>query len=97
MIHKLSDYFNVKIGDVLNLFGEDGPTILTQFINNTYETGEWPRVFTEFAVAALKNKSVTTKCSDRRIVNLIAHTAQIVATIYRRKIERKIDDVLVED
>jgi len=28
MTHKLSDYFNVVIGDVLNMFGEDGPRIV---------------------------------------------------------------------
>jgi hypothetical protein len=38
-----------------------------------------------------------TKCSDYCTVSLIAHTAKIVAKILRRKIERKIEDVLGED
>jgi hypothetical protein len=62
-------------------------------INNAYETGEWPRVFTEVAVTALKNESETTKCSDHSMM-LIAHTAQIVGTIDKRKFERKIDNVV---
>jgi len=77
MIHKLFGYFNVIIGGVQNLFGEGGPRRVTQLINNIYETKEWPKVFTEFAVTALKSDSETTKCSDHRTMKLITHTAQI--------------------
>ena len=45
---------------------------------------------------ALK-KPQATKCSDHRTNSLIAHTAKIVAKILRRRIEKKIEDVLVED
>ena len=55
------------------------------------------QVLTEVTVTALKNVSETTKCSDHRIMKLITYAAHIVAKIHRRKIERKIDDVLVED
>jgi hypothetical protein len=44
------------MGDVLSLLGEDDPRIVTHLINNIYETGEWPKVFTEVAVTALKNE-----------------------------------------
>jgi hypothetical protein len=40
---------------------------------------------------ALKKKPQATKCSDYCTINLIAHTAKIVAEILRRRIERKID------
>ena len=46
---------------------------------------------------ALKKKTQATKCSDHRTVNLIAHTAKKIAMILRRRIERKIEDVLGED
>jgi hypothetical protein len=46
---------------------------------------------------ALKKKPNTTKCSDHRAVSLTVHTAQIVARILRRMIERKIEGVLGED
>jgi len=46
---------------------------------------------------ALKKKPQATKCSDHRTVSLIAHTAEIVAKILRRRIEKKIEDVLGED
>ena len=46
---------------------------------------------------ALKKKPQTTKCSDHHTVSLIAHTAKIVAKILKRRIERKIEDVLGED
>jgi hypothetical protein len=44
----------------------------------------------------LKKKPQATKCSDHRTINLIAHTAKIVAKILRR-IEQKIENVLGED
>ena len=46
---------------------------------------------------ALKKKTEATKCSDNRTISLIAHTAKIVEKLLRRRIERKIEDVLGED
>ena len=84
-------------GDVLKLFGEDSLKIMTKLINTIYETGEWPKDFTEVTMIALKKKPQATKCSDHRTTSLITHTAKIVAKILRRRIEKKIEDVLGED
>jgi hypothetical protein len=46
---------------------------------------------------ALKKKTKSTKCSDHRTISLIAHTAKIIAKILKRRIERKIEDILGED
>jgi hypothetical protein len=46
---------------------------------------------------ALKKKPQATKCSDHRTISLIAHTAKIVVNILRRRIEKKIDDLLGVD
>jgi len=46
---------------------------------------------------ALKKKPQATKCSDHHTISLIAHTAKIVAKILRRRLEKKIEDVLRED
>jgi hypothetical protein len=83
-------------GVVLKLLGENGLKLMAQLINNIYETGELPKDFTEVTMIALK-KPKATECSDHRTIALIAHTAKIVAWILRRRIERKIEDVLGED
>jgi len=70
---------------------------MTKLINTIYETGEWPKDFTEVTMITLKKKPQATKCSDHRTISLIAHTAKIVAKILRRRIEKKIEDVLGED
>jgi len=41
--------------DVLKLFG-GGLKIMTKLINTIYETGEWPKEFTEVTMIALKKK-----------------------------------------
>ena len=84
-------------GDVLELFGEGVLKIMTKLMNTIYETGEWPKDFTEVTMIALKKKPQATKCSDHRTISLIAHTAKIAAKILRRRIEKKIEDVLGED
>jgi len=84
-------------GDVLKLLSEGGLKIITKLINTTYETGEWPKDFTEVTMIALKKKPQATKFSDHRTISLIAHTAKIVAKLLRRRIERKIEDELRED
>jgi hypothetical protein len=80
-------------GDVLRLLGEDGLKIMKKLINTIYETGEWPKDFTEVTMIALKKKKPqATKCSDHRTINLMAHTAKIL-----RRIEKETEDVLGED
>jgi len=83
--------------DVLKLMGEGGLKILTKLINTLYETGEWPKDFTEVTMIALKKKTQATKCGDHRTISIIAHTAKIIAKILRRRIERKIEALLGED
>ena len=46
-------------GDVLKLLGGGGLKILKKLINTIYETGEWPKDFTKFAMIALKEKKNT--------------------------------------
>ena len=82
---------------MLKLLGEGGWKILTKLINTIYETGEWPKDFTEVTMIPLKKKTQATKCSDHSTINLIAHTAKIIAKILRIRIERKIEDVLGAD
>jgi hypothetical protein len=42
--------------EVLKLLGEDGLNLMTQLINNVYESGEWPKDFIEVTMIALKKK-----------------------------------------
>jgi len=84
-------------GDVFKLLGEGGLKIMTKLTNTIYETGEWPKDFTEVTMIALKKKPQATKCSDHRTISLIAHTAKIVAKILRRRIQKKIEYVLGKD
>ena len=46
---------------------------------------------------AVKKKPQVTKCGNLRTFILIAHTAKIITNVLRRRIERKIEDVLAED
>ena len=61
-------------GDVLKLLGEGG--LKKKLINTIYETGEWPKDFTEVTMIALKKKPQATKCSDHHTISLIVHTQQ---------------------
>jgi hypothetical protein len=42
-------------------------------------------------------KTQATKCSDHRTISLISYIAKIIAKILRRRIGRKIEEVLGED
>jgi hypothetical protein len=70
-----------------------GLKTLTKLMNTIYETGEWPKDFTEVTMIALKKKTNATKCSGHSTISLIAHTAKIIAKILKRRIERKIKDI----
>jgi len=81
-------------GEVLKLLGEDGLKIVTKLTNTIYGTGEWPKDFPEDTMIGLKKKPQGTKSSDHRTISHIAHTTKIVAKILRRRIKKKIEDVL---
>ena len=70
-------------GNVLKLLGDGDLKILTKLINTIYETGEWPKDFTEVTVIALKKKTRATKGSEHRTISLIAHTAKIQGTFLK--------------
>jgi len=97
-IKKATGYNDVP-GDVLKLLGEGGLKIMTELINTLHKTGERPKDFTEVTMIALKKKPQVTKCSDYHTISLITRTTKIVAKIHilRRRIKRKIEDVLGED
>jgi hypothetical protein len=71
-------------GDVLKLLGEEGLRLMTQLINNIYETRVWPMDFNEVTIIPLKKKPTATQCSDHCTISLITHTAKIVARMLRR-------------
>ena len=54
---------------------------MKKLINIIYETGEWPKDFTEVTMIDIKKKPQATKCSDHRTIILIAHTTKIVTRI----------------
>jgi hypothetical protein len=83
--------------ETLKLLGDDGLILLTKLINNIYESGEWPKDFTEVTMAASKKKPKARKCTDHRTISLIAHAAKVVISVIRRRSEKKIEDVLRED
>jgi hypothetical protein len=84
----------ICLGIYSEVLGEDGFNMMTQLINNTYETGQWPKDFTEVTIIALKKKPKATKGTDHHTNSLITHTEKIVARILGSRTERKIEDVL---
>jgi hypothetical protein len=65
-------------------------------INNIYETGEWPNDFIVVTMIALKKEPKTATFFDNNTVGLIEYVAKIVARVLRRRIEKKIEDILGE-
>jgi hypothetical protein len=79
---------------------DDSPIFLkltTRLINNTYGTREWRKDFIEVTMIAIKERPKARKCNEHRTVRVIAQSAKIVARVLRRRIEKKIEDVLGED
>jgi len=70
---------------------------MKQLIKSAGETGQWPMECTEFTVITLKKKSNAAKCSDQHTISTMLQTAKIVGRILRRMLDRKIEDVFVED
>jgi hypothetical protein len=69
---------------------------MAQLIINIFETGGWPKNFTEVIMIALKRPEAT-ECSDDCTRVLIARKAKIVARMLRRRTERKVEHIIGED
>jgi sorting nexin-29 len=76
---------------------EEGSLKIMKLINTIYGNGEWPKDLTEVTMIALKKKLLATKCSDHRKISLITHYTKDSSKTLRRRIEKKIEDVLGED
>jgi hypothetical protein len=59
------------------------------WINNIYESGECTKDFTEVKMVALK-KPKARKCTHHRTISVIAHLVKVVASVIRRRSEKKI-------
>jgi hypothetical protein len=59
-----------------------------------YESGKWPKDFTEVTMVALKKRPKARKCIDHHRISLIPHAAKVVASVIRRRSEKKIEDAL---
>jgi hypothetical protein len=75
-------------GDVLKLSGDGGLKRMTKLINTIYETGEWPKDFTEVTMIALKKKTQATKCSDHRTISLLHIQQRYLEEELKRKLRK---------
>jgi len=64
--------------------------LLKKLINTIYETGEWPKDFTEVTMITLKKKKQATKCSDYRTISFFAHTTKIVKIYLEEGLKEKL-------
>jgi hypothetical protein len=67
--------------EALKLLRDGGLNLLTQLMNNIYESGEWPNDFTEVTMVALKKKPKARKRTDPGVI----------------RFEKKSEDTLRED
>jgi hypothetical protein len=68
---------------MLKLLGKDGLKLMTQLINNIYETGELLTDFNEIAMTALKKKPNATKCSNHHTISLITYSTDSSDDTYK--------------
>jgi hypothetical protein len=80
--------------EAFKLLGDDGLNLMTQLINNIYESGQWPKDLIEVIMVALKKKPKARKCTDHHTISLTAHVAKVLASVIRRRSEKKIEDIL---
>jgi hypothetical protein len=78
-------------GDALKLLADD-LKIMAHLINKIYESGQWPKDFTDIRTTALQKKQTATKCSNHQTTSLTTHEVKTLARILRRRIEKKTED-----
>lgn len=83
--------------EALKALGTNPVTIITNLINNRYNSGKWPQELLKTVLVPLPKKNNAKECKDYRTISCICHLTKTNTKIILRRIENKIEENMGED
>ena len=77
--------------------GEDVITALTTICNKTWQTGEWPNLWTRSLVITIPNTGNLQQCHNYRTISLITHPSKIMLRIMLNRSKRQVERIIAEE
>lgn len=77
--------------EVLRSLGDLASNALYNIVNNIWQTGVWPKDWTESVILPLHKKGSTKRCDNYRTLALISHASKVLLHILNNRIRNYLD------
>jgi len=77
--------------------GETMVKIMHKICNKIWQTGEFPKLWTQSLIIVIPKKGDTTKCENNRTISLICHASKIILEIIRSRMKPRIEQQMAEE
>ena len=77
--------------------GEDIITTLMTICNKVWQTGEWPKLWTQFLVITLPKKGNLQQCHNYWAISLISHLSKVVLKIILFRLKPQAEKIIAEE
>ena len=78
---------------MIHCLGEEGKQVIIDFIQKIYNDEELPPDFAKYIFIPLPKSSKAVRYEDHRTISLISHTAKIVLTLIKKRIEQQLSNI----
>lgn len=73
--------------EVLRALGHDGADIILDLCNKIWQTGQWPKDWTQSIFIPIHKKGSIQKCQNHRIISLISHASKVLLRIIDQRLK----------
>ena len=77
--------------------GEDVITTLTTICNKIWQTGEWPKPWTQSLVITLPKKGNPQQFQNYRTISLISHPSKVIMKIILNILKKQLEKIIAEE
>ena len=77
--------------------GEDVITALTTICNKIWQTGEWPKPWTQSLVITLPKKGNLQQCQNYRTIRLISHPSKVMLKVVLNRLQPQTEKIITEE
>ena len=77
--------------------GEDVITTLTTIRNKIWQTGEWPKLWTQSLVITLPKKGNLQQCQNYQTLSLISHPSKVMLKIILNRLKPQAEKIITEE
>jgi hypothetical protein len=84
-------------GDLIRNGGETMVKVMHKICSKIWQTGTFPKLWTQSLIIVIPKKGDTTRCENNRTISLICHASKIILEIIRSRMKPRIEQQMAEE